>query len=378
MADIKFFKNLDLKKGLAFWAKPQTSVLGIDIGSASVKVAQLRKEKETAVLETYGELAVGPYDGKSIGQPANLAPEKMTELLTDLLKESGVKTNEGMLSIPLRASFMTTIDLPLMSEQELKNAMLLEARRYVPIPLTDVEVDWWEIPESLVLKQKEDGERIFQKRKTTEILLVAIHKEIIEKYRNMAERIGLQVRGFEIENFSIARSSLYQELSPILLIDIGAASTKFTILDYGIVRFSHQIPQGSQNLTLALMHSTGGDFAFSEETKRKIGLSDRPENQEAANTIKPILEFIFSEAKKVMSDYRRHSRRSVNHAVLSGGGALLKNLVNFSANALGIETDLANPFQRVAYPAFLEPVLKEIGPSFAVAIGLALRGLKEE
>lgn len=378
MADIPFFRNLKLKQ-FEFWKKSPEKILGLDFGSSSIKLIQLKKEHETAVLETYGEIALGPYDNKSVGQAVSFSKEKLESALTDLLKESDAKAKDAVISIPLRSSFVRVIEFPQMSEGELKVAVPFEARRYVPVPLTDVEMDWWEIPEALLPEKKtESEEETFKKRKTMSVLFVAIHKEIIENYRTLASDLGLEIRGFEIEVFSLARSSFYQELSPILLLDFGASSTRFTIMDYGIIRSTHQISQGSQNLSWALMRSLGSDFNLAEEMKRKIGLSDKPENQQAVSIINPFLEIILSEAKRMIADYRWRYKRSINHVFLAGGGSQLKGFANLATNSLGIETGQINPFQNVIYPAFLESVLKEIGPSFGIALGLAIRGLKEE
>ena len=109
-----------------------------------------------------------------------------------------------------------------------------------------------------------------------------------------------------------------------------------------------------------------------------MGLSLKPEHQETASVIRPILDHILAEAERIIIDYRRREERSISHIALSGGGASLKGLADLVINNLGIEARLANPFKKTAYPLFLEPVLKDIGPSLAIATGLALRGLKEE
>lgn len=353
-------------------------IIGLDIGSASVKLVQLKKEKERAILETYGELSIGPYLKKETGRVISLTEDESVLIIKELLKESGAKTNEAVVSVPLKSSFITTIDFPLMSEAELKEAVSFEARRHIPISLSEVEIDWWAMPKALETKKRAEEEELFEKKEKVKVLLVAIHKEVIEKFRAIASRAGLNIKGFEIEVFSLARSSIMQELNPILLIDFGASSTKMSVVDYGVIRETLQFQRGSQEITLALSHSLNIDFSRAEKIKKETGLSLKPEDQEATSVIRPVLDHILSEAKRIMIDYRKQEQRSISHVVLSGGGSSLKGLADLVINDLGVEARLTNPFRKTAYPLFLEPVLKEIGPSLAIATGLALRGLKEE
>lgn len=378
MLDLSFLKKIKLPKDLGLWTKKSRGVLGIDIGSSSIKIVQLRKEKERGILETYGELAIGPYGKMSVGQPVHLAENKMAEALKDVMKEAGATTKNAAVCIPLKSSFVTLINMPVMSETELAEAITFEARRYIPVPIREVTIDWWAIPEGFSGASKEKGDEVFsEKKKYMQVLLVAIHKDVIEKYQSLMKTAGLNVSAFEIEIFSAARAVIRHELSPVLIIDFGAASTKMTLVDYGIVRASHSLDRGSEDLTSALSKSLGIDFARAEEIKREIGLSERPEHQQEVSVIEPLLDFIFADAVKIITDYRKKHGRAVSHVVLSGGGSLLKGFVDFSVKRTGVETKLADSFSRVEYPVFLQPVLKDIGPSFTNAIGLAMRQLTE-
>ena len=105
---------------LQSFKKTGGSVVGIDIGPSSIKVVQLRKEKGRAVLETYGELALGPYADLEVGQATNLPAEKLAEALTDVMREAHVTTKNAAFSIPLVSSLISIISLPAVSEAELK------------------------------------------------------------------------------------------------------------------------------------------------------------------------------------------------------------------------------------------------------------------
>lgn len=369
------------KIGELFQKKTQ-SVLGIDIGSSSIKIVQLRKEKEQAVLETYGELSTGPYGGLEIGQAAGLVEEKVVEILKDLLKEASAKAVNCAISIPVKSSFVTIVELPEMPESQIGSVVQIESRKFIPIPLSEVEMDWWVIPEDESATAEEEvgfsQKSVAEKKKKIKVLLIAIHKDTITKYKNIITKTGLQATpgSFELETFSIVRASMGQEMAPSLIIDIGASTTKMAIIDRGVMRLSYSINKGSQDITSTLSKALNISFSRAEEMKREVGISDLPEHKEMLSVISPTLEYIFSEANSVIINYQAKNKKIVGKAVLTGGGALMKGTVDFAVKRLNIEVGLSNPFERVAYPAFLQGVLKEAGPSFSVALGLALRKLQ--
>ncbi len=357
-----------LKKILVF-ASSQ-SVLGLDIGVSAIKVVQLRKERERAILETYGEIALGPYGNVSVGQAVNLSDEKTIEALKDVLKEANIKAKKVAVSIPLKSSFTTVINIPILPDKNISEIIQLEARRYIPVPISEVIMDWWIFPEEEAIEEEKDG------RKFIKVLLVAIHKDTINMYKKIISGSGLDLENFEIESFSMIRSTVGRETSSVAVIDFGSSATNVAIVDLGVMRSSYSINKGSQDLTLALEGSLGVDFKRAEETKIEVGLSDLPEHKEIVSIMEPILEYIFAETRSVIMDYQKKYKQSVSRVFITGGGALLKGLVDFSVKRLAVEVTLADPFIKTEYPAFLEGVLKKTGLSFSIAIGLALRELQ--
>ena len=322
-------------------------------------------------METYGEIAIGPYKDANVGQATKLTEDKAVEALKDVLRESNAKSEKAVISIPLHSSFVTVIDLPTVEEKNIGEMIKMEARRYIPLPIAEVEIDWWVLPQGLESEVVQGVDKTM-----TKVILVAIHKNIIEEYTRVVSSAGLEVTALEIESFSSIRSIISNESAPIVAIDFGASSSKIAIVDGGVIRAAHSIARGSQDLTLALSRSMGVDFSRAEETKREIGLSDLPEHKEIASVISPILEHVLSEVNSFIKNYQRKERRAVERVVLTGGGALLNGLVEFVVKRLGLETSLADPFSKTDYPVFLAGALKESGPMFSVSVGLALRGLQ--
>jgi type IV pilus assembly protein PilM len=354
---------------LAFWQKRNQSVVGLDIGASSVKVVQLRKEKGKVILETYGEISTGPYRGLSVGQAATLPIDKTSELLRDLFTEANVSTNLGSMAIPLSSSLLLIIEIPRVSENMLAKVIPLEARKYIPVPISEVALDWWVIPSQDINPQTNNQEKL-------EALVVAIHNTIINQYQELARMVSINPAFFEIETFSALRSVFGGEMTPTAILDVGAGSTKMVVVDYGIVRLSHTIPKGSQDITMAISRSLGLDFAKAEEIKRKVGLVEQFDGQDISTTISSLVEFIFTEANKVIADYQQKHHRAVQKIMFIGGGALLRGLIEVAGKNFEMPVELGRPFSKVEAPAFLEEVLNEAGPGFAVAIGLALRHLQ--
>ncbi len=361
--------------------KKQNSVIGLDIGSSSVKVIQLRKEKGRVILETYGELSTGPYAAKAVGQAVALSADQLGLLVKDLFKEANITTKVGSMSIPLRSSLLVTIDVPELPEDKLAQVVPLEARKYVPVPISEVMLDWSVIPdigggEAEPAEPATAGEPRPLKARTLEVLIVAIHKDTIKQYEEIAKRANIDARFLEIETFSAMRSSLQNTLGATVIVDMGAATTKLVIIDQGIVRMSHTINKGAQDVTLALARSLNLSFVKAEEIKRKVGLVEKVGDKNLGETLSPIVEYIFNEVSQVMIEYQKKHNRSIEQAVLLGGGALLPGLFDVAKENIYAPVVLGMPFDRVEAPAFLENILRKVGPGFGVALGLALRGLE--
>ena len=126
--------------------KKSESVVGIDVGSAFLKVVQLKKRGGKAVLETYGELALGPYADAAVGQATSLSPDKIAEALKDIFREANVTGKKFALSIPFGSSLLSVIHMPEMNGTELARMVPIEARKYIPVPISEVVMDWWVVP----------------------------------------------------------------------------------------------------------------------------------------------------------------------------------------------------------------------------------------
>lgn len=357
--------------------KKNTSALGIDIGSSSIKVVQLKKKGGKAVLETYGELSLGPYGGSSIGQSTNLPTEKIVQAIKDLLaeKEVAITTKICGLAIPFKASLLSIIEMPGIGMKELGMMVPIEARKYIPVPMSDVTIDWSIIPKSEV----EDipivkGEN---KIKTVNVLLVAIHNNIINQYREIITKTLLEAKFFEIEVFSSMRAILEGVSGAIMIFDMGASTTKLYMVDRGLVQYSHTINRGSQDMTANIARMLNVSTEEAEVIKRSVGLGKTIDGVDLVDTISVVADSVFSEANRFLFEFQKKRNQNIKAVYLTGGGSALKGFRDLAAQNFKVEVISANPFEKVEVPAFLENILRETGPEFTVAVGCALRCLQE-
>lgn len=356
--------------------KSSDSALGIDIGSSSIKVVQLRKKKGKAMLETYGALSLGPYGKVDIGKATSLQAEDIAKALIDAMKESSVTTKSGTIAIPTASSLIFTISLPAtMTDEQLQTVIPMEARKYIPVPISEVTLDWFVIPQEA--EAFEDDIRhtaVKSSDSKIEVLVVAIHNDTLIRYQEILKKTGIHSESFEMEIFSSIRSSFGHDLAPILLMDFGASKTKLSIVEAGVVRLFHVVNRGSQDISSNIATSLGVSFEEAEKLKRSIGL-DEKDNKEVADVAKLAIDYIFSETNSVVLTFEKKYNKNISKVVLTGGGSLLKGLLPYANSSFHTEVVYSNPFSKTEAPAFLQPILEISGPEFAVAVGLALRQL---
>lgn len=352
--------------------------LGIDIGSSAIKVVEIKKKGSKVALETYGAIALGPYAEEDVGRVTNLPIEKTIEALKEVLKQAGVTTNSAAFAIPVQQSLIFTIELPArVKEEEIASIIPTEARKYIPVPITEVTLDYFILPKKEpTFLEANTPEPALSGDGKTEILVVALQNDAVSKYHSIVSECNLSAPFFEIEIFSSVRANFEHELSLVLLMDFGASSTKLTLVEFGMVKSYHTVSRGGADITDSIAKSFNIPFSEAEKKKKEIGLFGGPAEKNLFDIIKLHLDYIFAETNSVLLTYERKYSRTVSKVILSGGGAILRGLKESAADNFRVEVELGNPFSKVGAPSFLDKVLLATGPEFAVALGLALRKLQ--
>jgi type IV pilus assembly protein PilM len=369
----KIFSSLGKLTGGA-----EESAIGVDIGSSAIKVVEIKRKGSKAILETYGAIALGPYDDLEAGRVTNLAIEKTSEALKEVLKQSGVTGSSGAFAIPVQSSLIFTIELPPQAKSgNMDGVVSTEARKYIPVPIGEVSIDYFILPEKepsfLEMNSSDLPAGATEK---IQVLVVATQNDAVSKQRSIVSESGLSASFFEIEIFSSVRANFEHELSPVLLMDFGASRTKLSIVEFGMVKSYHTIDRGGADITDSISKSLSIPFYEAEKMKKEFGLFGNPTEKSLADIIKIHTDYIFSETNNTILGYEKKYNSAISKVIFTGGGSLLKGLPEVAANNFQAEIQIGHPFSKVSAPEFLGKVLETVGPEFAVALGLALRKLQ--
>ncbi len=367
--------KLNLKLSPKIFKKKAKPSLGIDIGTASIKVVQLTPEGEKFRLDTYGQISTVGYLERlnDVFQTTSLKTLEVVarEMLRAVLDKAETTVREATMSVPVFSSFISVIEMPFMGEKELSRAIQFEARRYVPIPLPEVILDW-RVIETGIIKNDFSPKPFKGKR----VLLIAVPIEVVNKYLRIAEELGLEVKALELESFSVARSLMSKDKESACIVDVGVRATSFIIVDKGIVQMSHSLDVGGGEMTRALATGLGIASERAEEFKMTYGFNHEAEKQNRKE-VKEILIIpiskITDEIERMINSYQHKTGRKIDKIILNGGASRLKGLIEHINERIGIKTVPANPWGEVIYPTVLQKILEDIGPEFSVAIGAAMR-----
>lgn len=312
------------------------------------------------------------------GSVTNLPIEKIVLALQEVLKQSDVTTASLALSIPVQSSLIFTLELPAqIGEAEIAAIVPTEARKYIPVPITEVSIDYFILPKKeSSFEEMNNTEEPKERADKINVLVVATQNDAVARYRSIVSQCRLAASFFEIEIFSSIRANFEHELSPVLLMDFGASRTKLSIVEFGMVKSYHTIDRGGADISNSISKSLSVSFSEAEKMKKEFGFFGNPTEKSLADIIKIHIDYIFSETNGVLLGYEKKYNRTISKVIFTGGGSLLKGLKEIAINNFRAEIEIGHPFSKVSAPAFLNKVLLSMGPEFAVALGLALRKLQ--
>ncbi len=340
--------------------------LGIDIGVSSIKIVELSWANNKKIkLENYAEFRFPHATSLTIFNQETmlLSSNVAAGVLTGLFDKLKIDQKKIALALPDFSTFFTTFTLPPMSETELPQAIEFEARHHVPLPLQEVVFDWQIIG-------KQEGSSIAKQK----ILLVAVPKNVLAHYQKMADLSKLTIKGMEAEVFGLMRSSIPKDMAdkPVALVDFGWQGTTLSIVLNNKLFASYSFDLSSIGLTKKIAAGLNTDFRVAEKLKKKHGLD--PQNNEVYKILADRINSFTTEVQKVCNDFYEKEGKEVKDIILTGGSALLFGLKEYLKERLKKEVQIANPFSQLSYPKVLENRLQKMGPSFAVAVGVALMG----
>jgi type IV pilus assembly protein PilM len=366
---MKIFDVMARQLGHVF-IRESDKLIGLDIGTGFVKVAQVKHKGGQAILTNLGRvvLSAGIMDDGYI-----IDVDGMTQTIRESLALSCADGKEVVVGLSGRHVFSREITMPVMSKQELAEAVKWGLEEYVPYPVDSFYYDFD------VIAFNEDG-------KTLELLLVAAPYELVNPMIAAVTAAGLELVAIETEAIASARALPKPKESDVsrgyfFVIDIGDKLSQLTIFQKGVPFFTRLVPIGGIHFTQVIMQATGLDFAEADTFKSKstdfFQSDDFIGNLSKVNQeLKLLVAQLAHEGRLTLDSYlTQNPQATIDQIFLMGGGACLKNLLFELRHQVDLTIEMVNPLAFMSASATFDPqFLERVIPQMAVAIGLALRG----
>ena len=348
------------------FSKSKKSVVGLDIGSSAVKLVEL-KEKKGGAYELL-KLGIERLSPEAIVDGSIMDSSLVVETIQRLNTERNVKNSNYATSLSGHSVIIKKITLPAMSAEELAESIQWEAEQYIPFDINDVNLDY--VP----LSTPGAADSI-------DVILVAVKKEKINDYTSVISQTGkvpvlVDVDAFALQNCYELNYDV-EEGKVLALVNVGASVTNVNVLSGSTSLFWRDITFGGNQYTDAIQRELSLSFDQAEELKR-----GRPAADYTIQQVIPILnsasEDFAGELRKTLDFFAATSGADrVDEIVLAGGGSGVLNLDSILRDKFGIPVSIMDPFSRITVneSEYNPEMLAEIGPSMAIAVGLAIRKL---
>jgi type IV pilus assembly protein PilM len=340
------------------------SYLGIDIGSTGAKIVELKKESNQAKLLTYGFSDSLNIHRKEWHNDIVFA----AKVINKICDEAGVISRNAVSALPTYSVFSSVLNLSAVSKKDMASAVHWEAKKVIPLPLEEMILDWKKI-------EGEEGED--SQDNNIRVLLTGAPRTLVKKYIDIFKEAQINLLSLETETFSLIRSILGNDKSTVMLVEMGASTTDISIIDKSIPMLNRSIDVGGITITNAIGKHLNIGWERAEQFKYDLGISSINSQEDVVpkaiiETISPIV----NEIKYAVNLFESKNSKKTEKIILSGGSALLPNLVNYLSKVLDMKVIIGDPWSRISYPVDLEPLLNEIGPYMSVAVGLAMREIE--
>ncbi len=346
---------------------PSKQLLGLDIGSSSIKIVQMKESKGRYTLQKFG---IKPLEPDTIVDGTVMDAGKVVAAIKQLLKEQRVRGKQVATSISGHSVIVKKITLPTMPEEELETQVRLAAEQYIPFDINDVTLDFHILNPN---EQAEDGEPQIS------LLLVAAKKDKVEELADLVVGAGLtplvlDVDAFAIENmYDINYHAAPGEITA--LVNIGASVMNINIVKDGTSVFTRDISIGGNRYTEAIQRELGASFEEAEAAKKGEGRATLDREAVAAILATVNIEVASEVANSI--DYFRTTNMDgeIGRILLCGGGARVKGLTEQLSQRMGVTVEIANPFAEIDTSGVRldSHGLEAIAPLAAVGVGFALR-----
>lgn len=337
-------------------------LIGLDIGTHTIKAVQISKEPNSNLLLAAGYIAT-PSQGQVLSSHASSDEKLLASNINRLVHDMKVTTTNVSASLPASKVITRVIEVPQMTDSELVSSIKWEAEQYIPIPLTKVRIDY-----ALISKDQDNGK--------IKVLIVAAPISLIEKYMRIISMAGLTPVSLETEILAASRSITTSSptLTNVLVFNMGSLASEIALLyDHSLV-FTKSYPVGGETLTRSIAAELGFELAQAEEYKKTYGLEEDKLEGKIAKVIEPFMTNLISELEKTIAYFKeQYPKEELKTIILCGGGAKMPGLVLTLTKKLGLDSGINNPLINLSVDANILPILTPDAPIYSTAIGLALK-----
>ena len=339
-------------------------VIGLDIGSSSIKLVELGESKSAYRLQNLG---IAPLPPEAIVDGALMDSVTIIDTIRALISNTKAKTKDVITSVSGHSVIVKKITLPLMSDSELEESIQWEAERYIPFDINEVNIDF-----QIFGSSSENPE-------VMDVVLVAAKKDIINDYVSVIIESGLNpviidVDAFAIENMLSVNYEMEKD-ETVAMANVGASITNINIIKNNMTAFTRDIFKGGNQITEEIQRQLHIDYEEAEKIKvgSKIDATSQSIIQEVLKSASESLAIEIGNSIEFFQSTTTYEK--ISKLYLSGGGSKIKDFDIVLQQQIGIPVEIVNPFKKIEYSEknFDLEYLREIGPMMAVGVGLATR-----
>ncbi|MDF0667846.1 MAG: type IV pilus assembly protein PilM [Nitrospira sp.] len=347
---------------------PRRQLVGLDIGSSAIKVAQLKESKGRYFLQKFG---VKPLEPEVIVDGTVMDEGRVVSAIGELFEEANVKNKHVAISISGHAVIVKKITLPPMPDEELEGQVKLAAEQYIPFDINEVNIDFHVLPTDASEDQQED----------MSVILVAAKKDKINELTELVKAAGLipmvmDVDAFAVENMHAINYPMAKE-ETTALVNLGASVMNVNIVRAGSSLFTRDIPLGGNRYTEAIQREIGLSFEEAEESKKKDRGGDSG-GVSVTGVMDSVNAEVASEIARTIDYFKTSSTNAeLSRVLVCGGVARAKGLIQQLGDRMQLPAEMADPFAEIDVTGCdIDPdLLADLAPSAAVGVGLALRAV---
>ncbi|MBC7741170.1 MAG: type IV pilus assembly protein PilM [Bdellovibrionaceae bacterium] len=337
-------------------------IIGLDIGSSSIKLAELTVTKDGAMLDNF---AVIPAPAQAMANGEIIDSIVIAESIKAAFKENSFRFKKACVGLSGTAVIIKKISIPRVDPKNIREQVRYEAAQYLPFDISQVTLDHHILPFS-------------QSAENMDLLVVAAQNEFILNYLQAISQAGLKCSILDVSSLALANifELNYGKTSePVALFNFGSNITNFLVLFQGEVIFSRDIPVGGFHFTNEISKNMG--VTFEEAESLKISQSQNQEVPEETRTFMNIaLEFVTEEIRNSIDFYTATANGlTISKAYFTGGASLTAGLIEHLNSALKLQFEVLNPYLKVksGHKKLTPHYMQQIAPFVAVACGLGIR-----